>query len=72
MSGTGEDSRPTSAQSIRNPMEDKLNHVREIYSASHLWVKLKMGESEVYWPQPRSVLESMKDKNENSRVREQF
>ena len=66
MSGAGEESRPTSAQTINNMMEKTMNEVRDKYSAPNLWVKLKMGESEVYWPQLRSVLESIKDMSDLS------
>ena len=62
MSDQENEVRPKSPNSnINTVMEERMDSVREKYADPNLWCKLKLGESEVYWPQPRSVLQSMKE-----------
>ena len=38
-----------------------MESIRETYADPSLWAKTKVGETEIYWPQPRSALLSMRE-----------
>ena len=62
MSDQENEVRPTSPNSNSNTRsEENMESIRETYADPSLWAKTKVGETEIYWPQPRSALLSMRE-----------